>query len=254
MALSLVAAVLTTCLVGIAPDGSADANRGAANGTPASEPATPPAAEASSQRVGGDLETQPQRKGDNWVCGDMVVEAPLPEGYPAPTPAGAIEIKHYPSVRRAEFRGSGNSDRGRNGGFWPLFQHIKSRDIAMTSPVEMDYPGWSVNGQGPAAGGAEGRSGPWVMSFLYRSPDLGPTGDDGNVRVVDTEPVTVLAIGMRGPYGEAQVSRGIEQLQAWLADHPEWEVAGDPRAFYYNGPYVANRNKWSEAHLPIRQR
>lgn len=191
------------------------------------------------KRVGGDMDTQPERVDDgrvHWRCGRCVIEAPLPEGYPAPTPPGAIEIKKYPSVRRAEFVGRGDNDSGRNGAFWPLFQHIKKREIAMTSPVEMDYDD----------------SGEWTMSFLYRTADLGPTGTDGNVRVVDTEPVTVISIGLRGSYGMRTIERGLEQLQQWLDGQSEWEAAGDPRSFYYNGPYVPNADKWAEAQIPVR--
>jgi hypothetical protein len=192
------------------------------------------------KRVGGDMDTQPERVDDDrvhWRCGRSVIEAPLPEGYPAPTPPGAIEIKKYPSVRRAEFVGRGDNDSGRNGAFWPLFQHIKQREIAMTSPVEMDYDD----------------SGEWTMSFLYRTADLGPTGTDGNVRVVDTEPVTVISIGLRGPYGMRTIERGLEQLQQWLDGQSEWKAAGDPRSFYYNGPYVPNGYKWAEAQIPVQR-
>ena len=41
---------------------------------------------------------------------------------------------------------------------------------------------------------------------------------------------------------------------AFASDHPEYEVAGEPRAFHYNGPYIANRNKWSEVQLPVRKK
>ena len=87
------------------------------------------------QRVGGDVELQTEFKVDRFTCGESYIEAPLPVGYPAPTPPGAIDLKRYPSVRRAEVSGSGDPDRKRNGAFWPLFNHIKQRDIAMTSPV-----------------------------------------------------------------------------------------------------------------------
>jgi len=206
-------------------------------------------------RVGGDLERTVEWRDDTWHFseegrGPMTIEAPLPEGYPAPTPPGAIEIKTYPSVRRAEFTGRGNEEFGMNLGFWPLFQHIQRRDIAMTSPVEMDYTGWSPDQETP--------TGEWTMSFLYRTADLGPTGEDGRVKIVDTAPVTVIAMGVRGPYGSRTVAPALESLMDWLAnqpaDAPQWEIAGDPRAFYYNGPSVRNANKWAEAQIPVRLR
>jgi hypothetical protein len=41
--------------------------------------------------------------GESWQTSDgLAIEAPLPVGYPSPTPAGCIELKTYPQVRRAE--------------------------------------------------------------------------------------------------------------------------------------------------------
>ncbi len=229
-------------------DGKSAAGPAAAvSSTTPDAPATP-----NITRVGGDREATVEWRNDTWHFGDgrsgMSIEAPLPEGYPQPTPPGAIEIKTYPSVRRAEFVGRGNAEFGMNMGFWPLFQHIQRNSIAMTSPVEMDYTGWT--------GDAGEATDEWTMSFLYRTADLGPTGEDGRVRIVDTEPVTVLAIGTRGAYGSRTIAPALETLMDWLAnqpaDGPQWEIAGDPRAFYYNGPSVRNANKWAEAQLPIR--
>ena len=53
-------------------------------------------------RIVGDSPA-PVLEGENWKSGVMGIEAPLPDGYPAPTPADCIEIKTYPTVRRAEF-------------------------------------------------------------------------------------------------------------------------------------------------------
>ena len=138
------------------------------------------------QRVGGDLDVEIGRNDGGYTCGDCVVETALPEGYPAPTPPGAIEVKRYPVIRRAEVTGRQAPDRGRNSAFFSLFRHIRSRDIAMTSPVEMDYPGWS--------GDASSAPKSWTMSFVYRTPDDGPIEQSGNVRVTDTAPVTVISI------------------------------------------------------------
>jgi len=204
-------------------------------------------------RVGGDTEAKVEWRNDTWHFAPdertrMTIEAPLPEGYPAPTPPGAIELKTYPSVRRAEYTGRGNAEFGMNVGFWPLFQHIQRNAIAMTSPVEMDYTGWT--------GEASESGDDWTMSFLYRTAELGPTGEDGRIRIVDTEPVTVIAMGVRGAYGRGTIAPALEALMDWLANQPadgeRWELAGDPRAFYYNGPSVRNANKWAEAQIPVR--
>jgi hypothetical protein len=198
------------------------------------------------ERVGGDREAAIEVVGGQYRFGRSLIEAPLPQGYPEPTPPGAIDIKRYPAVRRAEVSGEGSrADRGMNRSFWPLFNHIKSRDIAMTSPVEMDYEGMPLSGEG-----APDR---YTMSFLYRTADLGPAGDADGVMVVDVDPMTVLAVGLNGDYGMRRVKEGMERLEAWLSAQSQWEADGSPRAFYYNGPYVWGSRKWSEIQVPIRR-
>lgn len=203
-------------------------------------------------RVGGDREIAIEVRAGIFYCGESSIESPLPDGYPEPTPPGAIDIKTYPSVRRAEFRQE--SARGLNArmnvGFWPLFNHIKSHDIPMTSPVEIEYDGVynDLSTLKPIADGA------WTMSFLYRVKEMGPTGQDGAVKVVDTPEVTVVSTGVRGPYGMNVTREGIDVLKAWLDGQTEWEIAGAPRVFHYNGPSVRDRNKWSEVQIPVRKR
>jgi hypothetical protein len=93
------------------------------------------------ERLGGDAVTEalPQADGATFFrSGEYRINTPLPEGYPAPTPPGAIEIKRYPEVRRATYVGKGQGPDGMknsSGAFWPLFLHIKTRRIAMTAPV-----------------------------------------------------------------------------------------------------------------------
>ena len=199
-------------------------------------------------RVGGDMEAKVEIRGGRFRFGPSQIESPLPAGYPEPTPPGAIDIKRYPTVRRAEYVSSGNAGMGMNMGFFPLFNHIKDNDIAMTSPVEMDYRDMFEPGTGKQA---PKESMSWTMSFLYRTKDLAPTGKDGKVVITDHPELMVLSIGMNGPYGTGVVEKGLQKLNAWLAEHPEWKVAGDPRAFHYNGPYISNRVKWSEVQLPV---
>ena len=211
-------------------------------------PTAPPAA-GTGVRVAGEIPDNVELvlEGEEWRFGRMRIEAPLPQGYPPPTPAGTMEIKTYPSVRRAEVTASGNSNLGSNLAFWPLFNHIKERDIAMTSPVEMDYRGMASE-DGTSLDESKGT---WTMSFLYRTSDLGPTGEDGRVKIVDAPPVTVLSIGMRGGYGMSKVNEGLEKIHEWLAANPQWKACGEPRALNYNGPAVRMKDKWSEVQIPV---
>ena len=250
-----------------------------------------------SVRVGGEAKVAAVKKGEGWIATDaagepmrVAITTPLPEGYAQPTPPGAIDLKTYPSIRRAQISGKSVPDMGMNMGFFPLFNHIQRRDIAMTSPVEMDYSGMRITIDQAAAIGAgkpaeapasepnaepdaEAKPGDgadvaapvsrvslptgWTMAFLYRVPELGETGKDGRderVVIVDSKPMVVLAVGMQGGYSVARVREGIARIDAWLTDHPEFEPAGDARALYYNGPEKGNRDKWLEAQLPVRKR
>jgi hypothetical protein len=203
--------------------------------------AAAPAA-GSARRVGGDLTATVKKVGDRYRCLDRCsVEAPLPEGYPAPTPPGAIEIKHYPVVRRAEVSGDSDPDRGRWTGFWPLFSHIKSRKIAMTAPVEVDYEGLQ----------GESETSEWTMAFLYRHRSQGETGRSGRVNVLDAPARVVLSIGVRGPYGTERMREPLVALEQWLARNPGWVQAGTPRALYYNSPMKPSADKWCEVQIPI---
>jgi hypothetical protein len=199
------------------------------------------------KRVGGNREIAIKVVDGVYRYEGAMIESPLPDGYPEPTPPGAIDIKQYPTVRRAELTSQDDSGAGMMNGFFPLFNHIKKRDIAMTAPVEMDYQGLYKDfmADEPAQDGAT------TMSFLYRNPALGPVGDDGKIVVRDTKPMTVLSIGARGA---SDPTKELESLRAWLKGQTEWEVAGDPRMFVYNGPFIDPNWRWSEMQVPIRRR
>lgn len=191
-------------------------------------------------RVGGDMKSSVTRDARGFRFDRMLIDTPLPVGYPDPTPPGAIDLKKYPSVRRAETSGESSPDLGMNFAFFPLFNHIKRRDIAMTSPVEMDYRPVRED------------STQWTMSFLYREASLGPTGPDRNVTVVDVPPMTVVSIGMRGRYSVERAKAQLPALEKWLAENPQWERAGDFRALYYNGPERRTADQWAEVQIPVR--
>lgn len=194
-------------------------------------------------RVGGDLEAKVEFSDGVYTYQRGRINTPLPVGYPAPTPPKAIDLKRYPTVRRAEVSSSAPAELGSNMAFWPLFNHIKRRNIEMTSPVEFDYSGME-----------DGRPDGWTMSFLYREPELGPIGKDGIVSVADLPPMTVVAIGMNASYGMAGVAEGLAELESWLASQTEWVRDGEPRAMHYNGPEVRARDRWMEVQLPVRRR
>ncbi len=206
---------------------------GTAWAVPTPEEADQRATEGWARLVGGEAAHELEFTGNDKIpyrAGPCIVESPLPEGYPPPTAPGAIELKHYPSVRRAEYGGdAGSGFRG----FFPLFRHISRRDIAMTAPVEMDFHDDGT-----------------TMSFLYRVPELGPTGEaEDGVRVVDSEPALVLAIGVQGPRTQGTIDAARKKLEAWLAGNDAYTATDRARWVGYNGPSVPVRDQWWELHL-----
>lgn len=174
-----------------------------------------------------------------YKAGEVLTDTPLPESYPAPTPPGAIEIKRYPAVRRAEVEGPGRDEDGMFGlngyrAFRPLFNHIKDRGIAMTAPVEMEYSDDS-----------------WTMAFLYREQDLGPTGEDGVVRVYDSSEFTVISMGVMGDLSDRETDDIETELARIIDADPLWRVAGHVRKLTYNGPNIRESKRWHEIQLPI---
>lgn len=160
-----------------------------------------------------------------------LVEADLPEGYPAPGPVGEVVIKKYPAYRAAW--ADGDRDRGT---FMTLFDHIKRNDIAMTAPVEMtmDDDGRSMR----------------AMAFLYGQRAWGPTGTDGRVMVRDMSAATFVSIGMRGRMSDADRAWALAQLRQRI-EADGLEVVGPVRVLGYNSPMVPNAMKYSEVQIPV---
>lgn len=224
----------------------------AADPGPAARPERPPEP-GQAVRLVGDARVKPKLQGGMYRLDEagVGIETPLPEGYPAPTPPAMIELKTYPAVRRAECSGKGASDMGLVKSFFPLFNHIKKRQIAMTSPVEMEY---RRDGDGKPLPALPVADCDWTVSFLYRKPDLGQPGNDGQVKVIDAPAVTVVSIGMKSGGGSAVVQEGLEALQQWFEGQDAWEPAGDPRSLIYNGPGAPFAHAWSEVQVPVRRK
>ncbi len=166
------------------------------------------------------------------------IEAPLPEGFPEPTPVGEIRIKKYPDYRLARTQMAG----AESGAFWTLFMHIKKKDIAMTAPVEMTYEA------------GKDRLQPQSMAFLYRSVKQGQTGKDEKVEVIDVPATLALSFGMRGDVGRAQLAEAKANLDTWLRNNAsEYEASGPLRVMGYNSPFVAASRRFTEVEIPVRR-
>ncbi|MDJ0528110.1 MAG: heme-binding protein, partial [Microcystis sp. M53600_WE12] len=134
--------------------------------------------------------------------------APLPAGFPTPTPNGRIEVKNYPAYRAATYRYRGQLSEAANRSFYPLYQHISSNDISMTAPVETRYP--DSTRTGATSGEAE-------VSFLYRDTDTYPKEVADNIRIEDVPPMTVVSLGLQGGYDFDSYQQGLTRLNEWLA-------------------------------------
>ena len=173
--------------------------------------------------------------------------APLPDGFPSPTADGKIDIKRYPTYRSATVQVRGELGSASSRGFSPLFRHISNNDISMTAPVEAQYPASTLQTNALAQGDA-------AISFLYRSLDIVPQEVEQDVQVEDTPSMTVVSLGVKGGYDYDIYTEGIEQLQSWLAAHPEYSVTGPPRRFFYDGPFIPDALKRSDIQIPVQRK
>ncbi|MGH2414058.1 MAG: heme-binding protein [Microcystaceae cyanobacterium] len=173
--------------------------------------------------------------------------APLPEGFPSPTPDRKIEVKSYPAYRAATYHYQGNLAEAANQAFYPLYQHISSNQISMTAPVETRYPSSTLE-----TAGSLDPQGEASVSFLYRSTNIYPEAIANNIQIEDIPPMTVVSLGLQGGYSYGNYREGLVRLEDWLRQNPQYEVVGSPRRFFYDGPYIPDALKRSEIQIPIR--
>lgn len=168
-----------------------------------------------------------------------LLEDPLPAGFPPPSPAGEIRVQRYPAYRMAQTVGGTDGTA-----FFTLFGHITKQKIAMTVPVEMGFE--------PAGGGLERKS----MGFLYRTPDMGRLGKDGQaMEVVDVPAQAAVSIGLAGRLTPAAQAEAKARLDAWLAAHADRHTpAGPVRVFGYNSPAVPAERQYAEVQIPVREK
>jgi hypothetical protein len=173
----------------------------------------------------------------------QAMATPLPVGFPAPTQSDRIEVKQYPAYRSGTYRYEGRLEDATGNAFNPLFNHISSNNIAMTSPVEARYPTETLD--------RKLDRGIVQVSFLYRSTDIIPQQVAKDIRVEDHAPMLVVSIGIQGAYNYAGYQENLAKLQQWLAEHPQYKVSGEPRRFFYDSPFTPEPLKRSEVQIPI---
>jgi hypothetical protein len=169
---------------------------------------------------------------------------------------GEVVVKEYPAYRMARVQaGKAGSSSGANRMFGPLFNHIKRHDIAMTTPVEMEYRQASASSAG-ASSATETRNAT-SMAFLYADPKLGSAGPDQadrRVMVEDVPAMTVVSVSVRGDYTAKRLDEGVKTLRSWLEENSErFRVAGSPRYLAYNSPFVMGFLKLGEVQIPVER-
>ena len=152
------------------------------------------------------------------------------------TPVGEIKILELPARIALEATSDSHYFSENNGLFRKLFGYISKHDLAMTTPVEADID-------------------PGKMRFFVGEEDAEkPRPSTSAVTVRDLEPMTVVAIGIRGSYSEENFSENKTALLNWLKENPDYELAGSAYAVYWDGPFIPWFLKRSEIHLPIKPR
>lgn len=174
---------------------------------------------------------------------ELIMSAALPVGFPQPTEIGEIEVKQYPEYRAVTYTHTGEAQQATGVAFNPLFQHISSNQIAMTTPVEARYLE-SSPAQIDSPNTVE-------VSFLYPNPDINPQQIDAGVKVTDYPAMTVVSAGIQGAYTWESYQINLRRLQDWLAENPQYQVAGSPRRLLYNSPMTPESMKRSEVQIPI---
>jgi hypothetical protein len=172
------------------------------------------------------------------------MSAPLPKGFPAPTPHNIIEVKQYPAYRSGTYTYRGNLSQATGYSFNPLFRHISSNNIAMTAPVEARYPMATID--------QPLQSGTAKVSFLYSNNQIIPQQTAADIQVEDHEPMLVVSLGVQGAYSYESYLAHIAKLKQWLSQHPEYAIAGEPREFLYDSPYTPTPLKRREVQIPIK--
>jgi uncharacterized surface protein with fasciclin (FAS1) repeats len=166
----------------------------------------------------------------------VILEAELPKGFPAPGPLNEIIVKQYPSYRSAKLE----SSRGQGLSFMKLFGHIKSNNISMTAPVEMQID--------KATGERQS------MAFLYANKSIGQTGiQNSGVAVVDELPQDYLSIGLSGRESSELIKDAVAQLKAWLSKNPNYSSEGEARLLGYNSPMIPSSKRFWEVQIPIKK-
>lgn len=171
---------------------------------------------------------------------EPLLEAPLPDDFPKPTPAGEVRLQQYPTYRLAQTEMKAIEGQA----FWTLFNHIKKAEIAMTAPVEITY---ADKGEKPNQKA--------TMAFLYRSTQQGTVGPAGKVEVIEVPAQAAVSFGLRGRVTKERLMDAKRRLEIWLETNgSDYKRSGPLRVLEYNSPFVPDAKRFSEVQIPVQTR
>ncbi|MEM1222958.1 MAG: heme-binding protein [Verrucomicrobiota bacterium] len=156
------------------------------------------------------------------------------EAYPR-TEVGQSEIKVLPAATLIASQTQSSYFESNGALFRPLFRYIQSNDIAMTTPVEAEIS-------------------PGVMYFYIGSDrDYKDLPEGEKIQVLNLPERLVASIGVRGGYNETNFAEAEATLRAWIQTQEAYQIDGDARGVFWNGPMTPGFMKRFEVHLPIRK-
>jgi hypothetical protein len=194
------------------------------------------AALSNRERAADELAARLERLASDLVF-EPVLEAPVPPGFPTPTPVHEIVLERYPTYRMA----TAPMQNGDNRAFWTLFQHIESNGIPMTAPVETTF---DETRERPRAA---------TMAFLYDVESRGEVGAAGSVDVVDAQPMLVVSLGLRGNETRERVEAARAQLLRWIEERGDLVPAGNLRTMGFNSPMVLGNRRYFQVQIPVQR-
>jgi NADH dehydrogenase [ubiquinone] 1 alpha subcomplex assembly factor 1 len=163
--------------------------------------------------------------------------ASLPEDFPAPTLARAIELKWFPSLRlaRTEVRET-DPQRARQS----IFAHMERNELLPTAPVLTTFTK------------VDGAVRPTSMALPLPSRTSGQLGPAGEVEVFDAAPGLMLCLGGRGLLTPERLDEAHQLLLAQIEELDAWVVAGPLRSAVHSSLEAPASSSAFEVQLPVR--
>lgn len=154
-----------------------------------------------------------------------------------------FELRHYESIvlARAPMPGGVN---GQNDAFFKLFDYISGENetaqkIEMTAPVFMGLD--------------ESEYMQFVLPSRY-TMETAPLPTGADVELEEVRDLSVAVITFSGRLSKDNIDKNRELLEAWIADQPQLETAGEAIAAGYNGPMTIPALRRNEVLIPVTQK